>query len=271
MQNPSSPVSSGNISPAIVGPSKDSKEVYLIGGSVVSFILVIGTLWYYSEQNQSFALKPQAETKTNAPVTNLLKTSTTQTVNHTLHKETIPTAGYRSESIHTDIYFEVGRKGLTDEAKAILATQADLAKQDPDIGVLVQGYTDQQGSADYNRNLGMKRAETVKTELITAGVAEHQIKVVSLGKDGALCRDSSDVCRNMNRRVHLEIRKIGKEHMVMPTVFTGPKAAEPMQSSSELNSRTEDPGSLVDNLLPSITDPSATNQSPLTTDPASGS
>ena len=35
MQNPSSSVSLGNISPAIVGPSKDSKEVYLIGGRVV--------------------------------------------------------------------------------------------------------------------------------------------------------------------------------------------------------------------------------------------
>ena len=32
MQKPSSPVSSGNISPAIVGPSKDTKEVYVVGG-----------------------------------------------------------------------------------------------------------------------------------------------------------------------------------------------------------------------------------------------
>jgi peptidoglycan-associated lipoprotein len=165
----------------------------------------------------------------------------------------------------------VGRKGLTDEAKAILATQADRAKHDPNLGILVQGYTDQQGSADYNRKLGLKRAETVKTELIKAGVAGHQIKVVSLGKDGTLCLDSSDVCRNMNRRVHLEIRKIGKEHMVMPTVSTGPKAAEPMQPFSELNSRTEDHGSLVDHLLPAIADPSAPNESPLTTDQSSGS
>lgn len=271
MQNPSSPVSSGNIAPVIVGPSKDTKEVYLIGGLVVSLILVIGPLWYYSEQDQSFALKTQAEPLTNAQVTQALKASTPPPVEPIVRIQTGPPVSHKPDSIHTDIYFEVGRKGLTDEAKAILATQADLAKHDPDLGILVQGYTDQQGSADYNRNLGMKRAETVKTELITAGVAEHQIKVVSLGKDGALCRDSSDVCRNMNRRVHLEIRKIGKEHMVIPTVFTGPKAAEPMQPSSELNSRTEDPGSLVDNLLPSITDPSATNQSPMATDPASGS
>jgi peptidoglycan-associated lipoprotein len=216
MQNPSSPVSSGNISPAIVGPSKDTKEVYLIGGLVVSLILIIGPLWYYSEQNQSFALKPQAETKTDAPVTNLLKTSTTQIVNQTLHKETIPTAGYRSDSIHTDIYFEVGRKGLTDEAKSILATQAEILKKDVDLGLLVQGYTDQQGSASYNKKLGLMRAVTVKEHLIGLGVSDQAITVVSLGKEGVLCIDNSDVCRHMNRRVHLEMRKIGQEHMTAP-------------------------------------------------------
>jgi peptidoglycan-associated lipoprotein len=103
----------------------------------------------------------------------------------------------------------------------------------------------------------MKRAETVKTELITAGVAEHQIKVVSLGKDGTFCRDSSDACRTMNRHVHLEIRKIGKEHMILP--------AESIHSTNDLNSHTENHGSLMDNLLPSL-DPS-----PMATDPTSGS
>jgi peptidoglycan-associated lipoprotein len=106
---------------------------------------------------------------------------------------------------------------------------------------------------------------------MNAGVAEHQIKVVSLGKDGALCLDSSDVCRNMNRRVHLEIRKIGKDHMILPTVATEPKTTEPIQSANDQNSDTDDHGSLADNLLPSFADPSATDPSPLTTDPASGS
>src|SRR5215813_6439868 len=271
MQNPTSPVSSGNISPVIVGPSKDTKEVYLIGGLIVSLSLIVGPLWYYSEQNQSFDLKTQSEPLANAQVTQALQASTPPPVEPIVRIQTVSPLSLKPDSIHTDIYFEVGRKGLTDEAKTILGTQAELAKHDPDLGILVQGYTDQQGSAEYNRNLGMKRAETVKTELITAGVAEHQIKVVSLGKEGVLCRDSSDVCRKMNRRVHLEIRKIGREHMVFPTVSTGPKAAEPMQLSSEPNSYTEDHGSLVDHPLPAIADPSATNEPPLTTDQASGS
>lgn len=220
MQKPSSSISSGNISPAIVGPNKDTKEVYVLGGLVLSLAIVIGAFWYYSGQDQSFASKTPAETLTNAQVTNVLKTGTTPLVEPIVHNQIVPASIYKSDRIHTDIYFEVGRKGLTDDAKAILATQADLAKSDPDLGILIQGYTDQQGSASYNKKLGMKRAETVKAELMNAGVAEHQIKVVSLGKEGVLCVDNSDICRNMNRRVHLEMHKIGQEHMIVPTVAT---------------------------------------------------
>jgi peptidoglycan-associated lipoprotein len=115
------------------------------------------------------------------------------------------------------------------------------------------------------------RAEKVKEFLLGLGVSDHVIKVVSLGKDGALCLDNSDNCRNMNRRVHLEIRTIGKDHMILPTVAIEPKATEPVQSADDQNSNGDGHGSLADNLLPSFADPSATDPSPLTTDPASGS
>jgi peptidoglycan-associated lipoprotein len=271
MQKPSSSVSSGNISPAIVGPSKDTKEVYVIGGLVLGLAVAIGAFWYYSGQDQSFASKTPAETLTNAQVTNVLKTSTTPLVEPIVHNQIVPASGYKSDSIHTDIYFEVGRKGLTDDAKAILATQADLAKNDPDLGILVQGYTDQQGSVSYNNKLGLMRAEKVKEFLVGQGVSDQVIKVVSLGKDGVLCLDSSDVCRNMNRRVHLEIRKIGKDHMMLPTVAIEPKTTEPIQSPDDQNANTDGHGSIADNLLPSLADPSATDPSPLTADTASGS
>ena len=83
--------------------------------------------------------------------------------------------------------------------------------------------------------------------------------------------DSSDVCRNMNRRVHIEIRKIGKDHMMLPTVATEPKTIEPIQLADDQNTNAVGHNSLADNLLPSLPDPSATDPFPLTTDPASGS
>jgi peptidoglycan-associated lipoprotein len=271
MQKGPSQVSSGAIAPTVIGPHKDMKEVYILSGLVLVLAGAIGAFWYYSGQDQSIASKTSSETLNGAQVTNVLKTSTTPSVEPVANSQSAPARISTSDSIHTDIYFEVGRKGLTDDAKAILTTQADLAKNDPDLGILVQGYTDQQGSTSYNKKLGLMRAEKVKEYLAGLGVSDHAIKVVSLGEEGVLCLDTSDVCRNMNRRVHLEIRKIGKDHMILPTVATEPTATDPMQAVADQNGNTEDQGSPGDNPLPSLADPSATDPSQLTTDPASGS
>ena len=93
MQNPSSSVSSENISPAIAGPTKDTKEVYVIGGVVLGLALAIGAFWYYSGQDQFFALKTPAEPLTHAQVTNVLKTSTTPLIEPILHNQTVLATG----------------------------------------------------------------------------------------------------------------------------------------------------------------------------------
>ena len=95
--------------------------------------------------------------------------------------------------------------------------------------------------------------------------------MVSLGKEGVLCIDNSDACRHMNRRVHLEMRKIGQEHMMLPTIATDTTTTEPIQSTNDQNGSTEDHGSLAENLLPSLADPSASDPTPLTPDLTSGS
>jgi len=119
MQKPSSPVSSGNISPTIVGPSKDTKEVYVIviDMGILGLAVVIGIFWYFSGQGQSYATKAPAETLTNTQVANVLKTGTTPLAEPVEHSQTIPAPIIKSDSIHTDTYFEVGRKGLTDNAR----------------------------------------------------------------------------------------------------------------------------------------------------------
>ena len=74
--------------------------------------------------------------------------------------------------------------------------------------VLVQGYADRQGAAAYNRLLAERRAQTVKQFLVELGVPEASIRVVTIGPEGALCDEPAAECQQLNRRVHLEIRKL---------------------------------------------------------------
>jgi len=268
MQKGPSQVTSGAIAPALSYQKKD-KDVLVVSGLVVSLAAVIGAIWYYSSTEQTVAPSDRlygAEVsealKTTQPVATPVSISSAQIAESAL-------APAAAGVLHTDLYFEVGRKGLTDEARTLLQSQASLLKQDANLGVLVQGYTDLQGSAAFNMKLGMKRAETVKSELINAGVSEHQIKTVSLGKDGALCIDSSDVCRHMNRRVHLEIRPIGQEHMRPPVVATTP-VLEPTQAAGDPAQSVEAGDSLIDSLVPSADASQGENGAPAV-EPASGS
>ncbi|HEX8751166.1 MAG TPA: OmpA family protein, partial [Nitrospira sp.] len=244
-------------------------DVLVVSGLIVGLAAVIGAFWYYS------STEPTGPDQLNgSQVSEVLKNNQPLVTPVSLPMSTSQEAqvGTKPGIIHTDLYFEVGRKGLTDEARKLLQEQAILLKNDANLGVLVQGYTDQRGSASYNLKLGMKRAEVVKTELVNAGVADHQIKIVSLGKDGVLCIDNSDVCRQMNRRVHLEIRTIGQEHMIASVVATTP-AADSTQASADPIQKSDDPSSLIDSLLPSAnaSEGDHNNPAPTALEPASGS
>lgn len=265
MQKGPSQVSSGNITPTVMGPQKDTKEVVVLAGLVLFLGGLIAAAWYYGQLADPVKIGPATERVENGTVSEFLKNASAMTQAQASTTNATPvTAPVASiaDIIHSDVYFEVARKGLTDEAKAQLAAQADMLKQHEDYGVLIQGYTDQQGSAGYNMKLGLKRAETVKAELVNAGIAEHRIRTVSLGEEGVLCIDNSDICRHMNRRVHLDIRKIGQEHMAAPVVSS--TSTDPSEAGIDPSTMSDNTNSLTES-LPSA-DPAGA-----TPDPAAGS
>ena len=264
MQKGPSQVSSGNITPTVLGPQKGGKEVMVLGGLVFFLAGLIAVAWYYGQTGDQIKITYSNEKVESGNVSDLLQkasglnqaeASTTNSIQITAPAPMAP------DIIHSDVYFEVGRKGLTDEGKAQLSAQADLLKRHEEYGVLIQGYTDQQGSASYNMKLGLKRAETVKTELLGAGVAEHRIKAVSLGEEGVLCVDTSDVCRHMNRRVHLEIRKIGQEHMATPGIAA--TSSDPSEAGIDPSTKSQDTGS--------ITETTPSDPTGITPEPTTGS
>ena len=234
---PTATISAGPVAPTIVGPDRDMKDVYILSG-LVFFLAVVVAFWYYSQADEAAHSNPSAEALNSAQVSQVLKGSTdnlpVSSPMPTTHVEPAPLATRSTDILHDDIHFEIGRKGLTDEGRAALQRHAEFLKNESDWGVLVQGYTDQQGSMSFNKTLGMKRAEAIKQHLIALGVPESSIRTVSLGEEGALCIDNSDVCRRMNRRVHVEMRKIGQEHMVVPPVAPE-SAADPFSNNLDLS------------------------------------
>ena len=247
---PIASVSTGPVSPTVMGPEKEMKDVYIMSGLVFFLAVVVSAFWYYSQADEAAHSNPSTEALNSTQVSQVL----------TLVEGT-PLATRSTDILHDDIHFEIGRKGLTDEGKAALQRHAEFLTSERDWGILLQGYTDQQGSMSFNKILGMKRAETVKQHLIALGVPESSIRTVSLGEEGSLCIDNSDVCRRMNRRVHVEMRRIGQEHMVVPITATE-TVTDPFSNSVDPSIETGGSGASSEGLPLTTSEPAERTSEP---------
>lgn len=147
------------------------------------------TYWVRSENAEASGQPPGVTTTTPAP-----RAATP-----------VPVTG---EVVHADIYFDFKSTRLRADAVRLLQDKAEVVRQAGTWGILLQGYADAQGPAEYNRLLAERRAMVVKQFLIELGVSEPSIKVVTIGQDGVLCDEPSAECQQLNRRVHLEIRQL---------------------------------------------------------------
>lgn len=111
----------------------------------------------------------------------------------------------RNMLMDEDIYFKKGRYSLTSEAKEILKKKARWLQDNPDISVIIQGHSDEPGSAEFNLVLGEKRAGKVKTFLIRFGITSSRLKPVSYGREHPVASGQNKEDRSKNRRVHFVI------------------------------------------------------------------
>ena len=99
-----------------------------------------------------------------------------------------------------DAFFDYDSSDLRPDAKANTAQAASYLNAHPAIKVLIGGYCDERGSAEYNLALGETRAGAAKTALVNAGVPASRIRVVSYGKEKQFCTEQNESCWQQNRR-----------------------------------------------------------------------
>jgi len=104
-----------------------------------------------------------------------------------------------------DIYFDEASASLQPEAQAILKKKAEWLFQNPDINVLIKGYSDEPGTAEYNLALGVRRAGSVKSFLIQMGVVRSRLAAVSFGNEGLAVTGGDNASKAENRRVHIVV------------------------------------------------------------------
>lgn len=104
------------------------------------------------------------------------------------------------------IYFPFNSTNKLNNAK-IEKYLSDVAERVKKTGekVSISGHTDDIGSEESNILLGQRRANVVKSFLISKGVSASQLITTSKGESSPVVVNSSSANRAMNRRVELKI------------------------------------------------------------------
>ncbi len=85
------------------------------------------------------------------------------------------------------VYFGFDESELNTDAQPILDRFAAVAQQYyPQALITVEGFTDPAGSAEYNRILGQRRADSVRQYLVENGsINDERVRAVSYGEDSS--------------------------------------------------------------------------------------
>jgi len=102
-------------------------------------------------------------------------------------------------------FFPLDSHELNDEGRMVVSANADVLKKYATWMITVEGHADERGTAEYNLALGEKRANAVKTYLVSLGVSPDRLKVISYGKEFPFDPGHDESAWSKNRRAHFVI------------------------------------------------------------------
>ena len=112
------------------------------------------------------------------------------------------------KSIKLDnIFFDFDKYDLKEKSYEALNTLLRFLKDNPDIAVEINAYTDNIGSEKYNLKLSENRASSVVSYLIQKGIDASRLLPIGHGKDDPVASNETEEGRALNRRVEFRIRK----------------------------------------------------------------
>jgi outer membrane protein OmpA-like peptidoglycan-associated protein len=85
-------------------------------------------------------------------------------------------------TMQAQIQFDFDKSVITDAAARILDDKVGVFRANPDMTIVMVGYTDVTGTDAYNMALGVRRAEATRAYVVGKGIAANRVLVESAGE-----------------------------------------------------------------------------------------
>jgi outer membrane protein OmpA-like peptidoglycan-associated protein len=104
-----------------------------------------------------------------------------------------------------DVLFDTGRAELKPGAQRTIDKLTSFLEENPERKVQIEGFTDSQGTDDYNLQLSQRRADAVASAIIQRGVQAERVRALGYGEEFPVASNDSAGSRQRNRRVEVVI------------------------------------------------------------------
>lgn len=94
-----------------------------------------------------------------------------------------PLASIKVPVLIDNIFYDFDKYTLRPESKTALDELVKLLEENPNVTIELSAHCDYKGSAEYNKVLSQRRAETVVNYLIEHGIAKDRLSPVGYGKE----------------------------------------------------------------------------------------
>lgn len=128
-----------------------------------------------------------------------------------------------------NIFYDFDKATLRPESKEGLDELIDLLNANPNVTIELSAHTDRKGSDEYNMKLSQRRAESVVSYLISAGIAKDRLTAAGKGKSQP---------KNVTKAV---IKKYDflTEGEILTEEFIDTLTPEQQEMADQINRRTE--------------------------------
>lgn len=103
------------------------------------------------------------------------------------------------------VFFGYNKYVLTSEAQRVISEAVAAAKQDGTASILITGHTDTMGTNAYNQRLSVRRANTVRAEMVRQGIPNGAITTTGKGETELLVQTADSVKEPQNRRATIDL------------------------------------------------------------------
>lgn len=108
----------------------------------------------------------------------------------------------------SSITFDTGQANIKPQFKPILNDIAQTLSEYESTVVHVAGHTDSTGSAEYNQQLSVNRANSVRGYLVSRGVIPERVVTTGYGESMPVATNATEAGRQQNRRVEITLQPL---------------------------------------------------------------